>query len=273
MLFHVRHQTLYHYSTPVALGPQIFRLLPRPDGVAARWRRLDVTPQPARLDDLTDAFGNLIARAEFFGSCAEFGCVSEFSVETFLPAPAPPQHPLPWPIAPEFFAFSSGDIAPSVRAFAEDLARRNFYDALAFLADLTRSLHERTDRQIRIEGYAQTPEETLASAHGACRDLTLLFIACARSQGFAARFVSGYQAASQTADGSRHLHAWAEVFLPGAGWRGYDPTHGVIVTDGHVALCAAPDQLGTMPIEGSYSFSGTILNSTLDYRVDIDATP
>lgn len=273
MQFHVRHQTLYHYSTPIALAPQIFRLLPRPDGVRVISRRLDVTPTPARLDDIIDGFGNLVGRAEFFGTCVEFGCVSEFWVETFAPAPPPPQYALPWPAAPELWAYSGGEIAPSVRAFAEEIARRNQGWALEFLFDLTRALHERTDRQIRMDGYAQTPEETLASAHGACRDLTELFIACARSQGFAARFVSGYQAASQTADGSRHLHAWAEVFLPGAGWRGYDPTHGVVVGDGHVALCAAPDQLGTMPIEGSYQFAGTLLNSTLDYRVEIDATP
>lgn len=271
MLFHVRHETIYHYSTPVTLGPQIFRLLPRAEGIETLARRLDVTP-PARIDELIDAHGNRIARAEFFGSCVDFGCVSEFTVQTFAPPPASPQNPLPWSVAPEFWAFGGGEIASSVRAFAEEIARRQFFDPLAFLDDLTRTLYQRTDRQIRIEGYAQTPEQTLATAHGACRDLTLLFIACARSQGFAARFVSGYQAAAQTADGSRHLHAWAEVFLPGAGWRGYDPTHGVIVADGHVALCAAPDQLGTMPIEGGYYFSGTLLNSTLDYRVDIDAS-
>ena len=88
-----------------------------------------------------------------------------------------------------------------------------------------------------------------------------------RSLGIAARFDSGYQAQADTPDGRRHLHAWPEVFLPGLGWRGFDPTHGIAVTDGHVALCAAPDQADTMPVEGG--FYGEGITATLDYRVEI----
>ena len=84
------------------------------------------------------------------------------------------------------------------------------------------------------------------------------------------RFVSGYQAQAETVDGQRYLHAWPEVFLPGAGYRGWDPTHGTRVGEGHVALCAAPTQAGTMPIEGGFSFDGTVVNSTLDFSVRID---
>jgi transglutaminase-like putative cysteine protease len=82
-----------------------------------------------------------------------------------------------------------------------------------------------------------------------------------------ARFVSGYQARSQTPDAQRHLHAWAEVHLPGLGWRGFDATHGIAVTDGHVALCAGPAQSDTMPVEGSYW--GPARTSTLDAWVKI----
>lgn len=270
MRFHIRHETRYDYSTPVTLGPQIFRLLPRPDGVAILSRQLTIFPQPTRVDEVFDPFGNLVAEAQFWGSTSRFSVISEFTLDTFAPPQVPALPLLPWIFTPDLASFSGGVIAPAVRAFADDIARRNFGVALDFLADLTQTLYQRTDRKIRIEGYAQTPEDTLFRAQGACRDLTLLFIAAARVQGFAARFVSGYQAQSQTADGSRHLHAWAEVFLPGAGWRGYDPTHGVAVDDGHVALCAAPDQLGTMPIEGSYSFQGAELTSTLDYNVAIE---
>jgi transglutaminase-like putative cysteine protease len=96
-----------------------------------------------------------------------------------------------------------------------------------------------------------------------------LFLAACRCQGLAARFVSGYQAQAQTPDGQRHLHAWAEVFLPGAGFHGWDPMHGVRVGAGHVALCAAPDQAATMPIEGGFFFQGATVNSTLDHSVRI----
>jgi transglutaminase-like putative cysteine protease len=97
--------------------------------------------------------------------------------------------------------------------------------------------------------------------------VTALFMAACRSLGIAARFVSGYQAEADTPDGRRHLHAWPEAFLPGVGWRGFDPTHGLAVTDGHVALCAAPDQAATMPIEGG--FYGDGVASTLEYDVQI----
>lgn len=89
------------------------------------------------------------------------------------------------------------------------------------------------------------------------------------SLGMPARFVSGYQAFSERLDNRRHMHAWPEVFLPGLGWRGYDPTHGEAVADGHVGLAAAPDQAATMPVEGG--FWGDGVTSTLEYRLDIEA--
>src|SRR6516225_8438153 len=98
-------------------------------------------------------------------------------------------------------------------------------------------------------------------------DLTVLFISACRSLGIAARFVSGYQAHAESQDGRRHLHAWPEVFLPGRGWRGFDATHGTVVNDGHVALCAAPEQSATMPIEGG--FFGDGITAALDYHVQI----
>jgi transglutaminase-like putative cysteine protease len=132
---------------------------------------------------------------------------------------------------------------------------------------LNRTLFARMRHEIRAEGAAWSPERTLFAGGGACRDVTALFMAACRSLGIAARFVSGYQAAADTPDGRRHLHAWPEAFLPGVGWRGFDPTHGLAVTDGHVALCAAPDQAATMPIEGG--FYGDAVASTREYDVQI----
>jgi transglutaminase-like putative cysteine protease len=97
--------------------------------------------------------------------------------------------------------------------------------------------------------------------------VTILFLAACRSQGLPARFVSGYQAEADTPDGRRHLHAWPEAFVPGFGWRGYDPTHGLKVAGSHVALSAAPSQGETMPVEGG--FFGDGVSSTLDYEIEI----
>ena len=85
---------------------------------------------------------------------------------------------------------------------------------------------------------------------GACRDIAMLFLAACRAQGLAGRFVSGYQARSKRPE--RHLHAWPEVYLPGGGWCGFDPTRGLAIADTHVAVAAAPAPAGAMPIEGRF---------------------
>jgi transglutaminase-like putative cysteine protease len=128
----------------------------------------------------------------------------------------------------------------------------------------------RADRRIRPAGNAQPPTETLRTWKGACRDYATLFLAAVRSVGMPARFCSGYQATSETPDGRRYLHAWPEVFVPGAGWLGWDPTHGIPVDGGHVALCSAPEQAGTMPVTGSY-FADHAVASTLDFTLTIEA--
>ena len=143
---------------------------------------------------------------------------------------------------------------------------------VAFLDHLCRTIHARADKQVRTSGDAQAAGETLASWQGACRDFTVLFMESARSLGMPARFCSGYQAAADTPDGRRYLHAWPEVFVPGVGWRGWDPTHGVAAGEGHVALCAAPDQAGTMPVVGGFYFDGSSITSTLDFDLRITTT-
>ncbi|WP_342586682.1 transglutaminase family protein [Methyloligella halotolerans] len=130
------------------------------------------------------------------------------------------------------------------------------------------TLYRRTDRKIRAEGAAQSAAETLAIGRGACRDLAVLFIAACRCLNIPARFVSGYQAHAETADGKRYLHAWPEAYLPGAGWYGFDPTHGVMVADGHVGICAGPEQADTMPVSGG--FFGPVVSSSLNFEVEIE---
>jgi transglutaminase-like putative cysteine protease len=199
---------------------------------------------------------------------------SSFELETAPPKPLSNALPsLPWRLrdgaGADFGAWADfgGEAGPKVRGFAAELAARSGGEALVFLDELNRDLFSRTERKIRDAGYAQDPEETLTLARGACRDLALLFMTAARSLGLPARFVSGYQAQAETPDGKRYLHAWPEVFLPGAGWRGNDPTHGCAVSEGHVALCSGPDQRSTMPVEGG--FFGDGISSTLTFNVDI----
>jgi transglutaminase-like putative cysteine protease len=277
MRFSVRHETLYRYSVPVTFAPHVLRLHPRRERARVLSQSLAVDPAPATMNTRLDAFDNAITEVTFSGAGASaLRVVSALEVET-LPADALARArnvallPLPWAhpahsgdaLAP----YRGSAIAPPVRAFADALRAEERGDPLRFLERLTRELCERTERGIRVEGAAQPPEVTLERRTGACRDLAVLFLAVCRSQGIAGRFVSGYQAQAQTPDGNRYLHGWAEVYVDGAGWCGWDPMHGIAVGEGHVALCAAPDQPATMPVEGGFYANG--VTSTLDWSLRI----
>jgi transglutaminase-like putative cysteine protease len=275
MRFAVRHKTHYRYSVPVVLAPHVLRLTPRRDH-AVLTRALVVRPEPVDLRDELDAFANPITRATFSGfATSELFIESHFELETTAPAPAPASTydgPPPWPQAPQELATyqaRGGDVDASVAAFARSLAAEAGQGPIAFLDHMCHAIHARADKHVRPTGDAQSAAHTLATWRGACRDLTVLFLAAARSLGLPGRFCSGYQAKAQTPDGLTYLHAWPEVFVPGAGWRAWDPTHGIPVTDGHVALCAAPDQTDTMPVTGGYSFIGPSVTSTLDFELSI----
>ncbi len=274
MRFTVRHDTLYRYAAPVRLAGHVLRLTPRPEGVSLRSHVLSVDPMPAARDGRVDGFGNPVVDLEFTGETDVLRIESRFELETIGPSTriAADVPELPWAPDPRAatapFLVDPG-IDDEVRAFAFALAAASHRRAAGFLDLLTRTLFARTDRHIRPDGPAQRAAHTLATGRGACRDVTVLFLAAARALGIPARFVSGYQARAETPDGRRHLHAWPEVFVPGSGWHGFDPTHGVAVEDGHVALAAAPDQFGTMPVEGGYY--GEAVASTLTYTVEIDA--
>jgi transglutaminase-like putative cysteine protease len=273
----IRHQTTYRYSTPVVFAPHVLRLTPRPDSVRCVTRVLRVTPTPIEIADFNDAFGNSCTRVTFGpGHSDELVIDSQLEVETrarafhgdTLSLPL-----LPWtPLAGDLLApYRQPDYSAEVAALAQRLLLEVGRTPLSFFESLCRTLYSTLDRQIRVEGPAQTPAETLATGRGACRDLTVLFLAVCRHTGVAGRFVSGYQGQEIAPDGRRHLHAWPEVFIPELGWLGWDPTHGIPVGPGHVALCAAPEQAGTMPVEGGYYFNGPSVTSTLSYSITFDA--
>lgn len=262
MWFRIQHDSWYRYDVPVALAEHVLRLTPRAGGIRLQAHQLRVEPEPSFWRNELDEQGNSIVRVSFSGTTQSFRVTSEAELQTLPPAPLDAAEPsLPW-------AAGEG-IDASVRAFADGIANEVGRAPVPFLDQLTRTLFTSFDRHIRPTGAARAAAETLALRQGACRDLTVLFLEACRHCGIAGRFVSGYQAQADTPDGQRHLHAWAEVFLPGGGWRGWDATHGVRVEEGHVALCAAPSQAATMPIEGGFSFQGPTVNSTLDHSVRI----
>lgn len=267
MRFRIRHETVYRYAGPVTLGPHVLRLRPREDGVQRLARfLLDVSPEPAARSTVLDAEGNTVEHVWFGAPVSALRIVAESEVHTlrtnpydYLDGDAVDAVPLAHYAAP-----AQPD---AVRAFAESVRTHAPGGAVAMLDALNRAIHGHVQRHIRDDGRpAQSAVETLDRRTGACRDLAVLFIATARALGHPARFVSGYRR-GDVARPDRHLHAWAEVFLPGGGWRGWDPVEGLAVADAHVALAASHAQAGAMPVSGSYG--GGADGASLSYRVQI----
>ena len=264
MRFRVSHESVYQYDVPVRPGEHLVRLTPRPQGVGVLSHQLSIEPEPSSRSDEVDSSGNVLTRVRFAGETRLLRFRSRFELDT-LPVSELLAGTFPLPAT----QMGGTPIHPDVRALASRIAGEVGGDTVAFLDRLSQVLFTRMERHIRPTGDARPAHETLALGSGACRDLTVLFVDTCAAVGLLGRFVSGYQASAQTPDGQRHLHAWGEVLLPGVGYRGWDPMHGVRVLDGHVALFAAPTQPQTMPVEGSFTFVGTTVNTTLDNEVRI----
>jgi len=262
MRISLQHSTLYRYDAPVFLEPHVIRLRPRVDGSQ---RLLDysllITPAPDGTTEYLDQDGNVATQAWFSGAVSELALHSSFEVETLRENPfdyvLPSSHLFSLPLAysePLASALSPctarGDSA-EVRQFAHSLAEQNGWRTLDFLNALTGELYRRSTHIVRDEGDPLPAEETLRTRTGSCRDLAVLFCAACRHLGVPARFVSGYECWAGFI-GDAHMHAWAEVYLDGAGWRGYDPSRGLAVSTAHVAVAAAADPRLAAPITGTF---------------------
>ena len=273
MSIHValRHRTSYRYERPIALGPQIVRLRPAPHArTPILAYSLDVTPGGHFVNWQQDPQGNFLARLVFPDK------TDRFEITVDLIADMTVINPFDFFLEPEAertpIAYDPGlaeEIAPFRRVATPGplltayLARidRAPMPMVDFLVALNRRLAADIRYLIRMEPGVQTPEETLALACGSCRDTGWLFVQILRHLGFAARFVSGYlvqlTADEKALDGPSgptqdftDLHAWCEVYLPGAGWIGFDPTSGLMAGEGHIPLAATPEPGSAAPITG-----------------------
>jgi transglutaminase-like putative cysteine protease len=248
------------------------RLTPRAECLGFVSQNVQVQPQPSVRRSLWDAYGNRIEQVEFMGSTQTLWIESRAELDTVVPAPFETNKwSMPWTAqaGDGLGPYRETPYDPEVQRFANDLSLSVHGDPLAFLDLLAQTLRERSQIELRVSGDAQPAGLTLAQGRGSCRDLTVLFLSACRSLGMAARFTSGYALPFDNLDLLRDMHAWAEVFVPGYGFRGWDPTQGKRVLDAHVPLCAAPTQGPTMPVEGTYAFSGSVVNTTLDFELRI----
>lgn len=279
MRYQVRHLTRYRYPEPVFINPHTLRLRPRCDASQHLLEfSLRITPEPAGLTEYIDPEGNPVAEIWFEGRTRELSIASCFKVETRRSNPfdyiLTDAGVLSLPVA------YSSDLALRLAACRDGSQDRAVAELAAkaeeeaggrtpdFLNLLCRNIHRSLEVVFRPEGEPWPPRETLARGCGSCRDLAVLFIASCRARGLAARFVSGYQEGAPDA-GRYDLHAWAEVYLPGGGWRGYDPTLGLAVADRHIPVAASMIPSGAAPVTGS--FHGAGLGARLDFELDISS--
>ncbi|MCX6621946.1 MAG: transglutaminase family protein, partial [Acidobacteria bacterium] len=259
----VRHTTVYLYEVPVFLEPQIIRLRPRVDGSQLlNGFRLEVAPAPKGLSEYLDQDGNVVTEVWFEGLAGRLTVSTCFEVETLrenpfvylLPEPGTLSLPMFYPdavrplLAPYIHRSKDGD---SVEEFARSLCQDAGWQLMPFLSALTGCLYTRTNHIIRDEGPPLEPAVTLSRGEGSCRDLAVLFCAACRAFGIAARFVSGYELGAANRERA-YMHAWAEVYIPGGGWRGFDPSRGLTVSTGHVPVAASASPTLATPISGTY---------------------
>ncbi len=259
MRFEVRHLTRYRFQAPVFLDPHSLRLKPRSDPSHRLISfEVDIQPSPAGSSEILDLDGNETVVAWFDGQTSRLMITSTAVVATTRPNPF---HFL-W-LGARSLPLAYSDVLTSalapyrgslgvegVRRLGDPVASAVGGDAQLFLPRLAAAVHEAFRRTQRLEGEPLAPEETLRRGEGSCRDLAVLLAEVCRAFGFAARFVSGYHASE---DGeSNELHAWTEVYVPGGGWRGYDPTTGLAVSDSHIAVAAAVEPSQAAPVSGSF---------------------
>ncbi|MEO5683593.1 MAG: transglutaminase family protein [Chitinophagaceae bacterium] len=291
----INHKTTYSYDRLVSLSPHIFRLRP-----AAHSRTnveaysFKIIPKEHFINWQQDPFGNYQARVVFPEKTRELSVEVEvianmvvinpfdFFVEEYAENfPFKYQGELPKELVPYLEIKEDGPLLTQWLA-GIDKSKKTIND---FLVYINQKLNKDINYSIRMEVGVQTPEETLGKALGSCRDSAWLLVQIFRHLGLAARFVSGYlvqltadvkslDGPSGPANDFTDLHAWTEVYIPGAGWIGLDPTSGLFAGEGHIPLACTPDFASAAPVVGAtdkcetaFTFSNTVTRIHEDPRV------
>ena len=289
----VEHTTLYRYARPVAFNEHRLMFRPR-DSHDLRLidATLSISP-PARVRWHHDVFGNSIAIASFDAGADSLRFVSTVIVEKYAPvypefSIEPYARTVPFTYASEMGPDLGGtmerhypDPDRRVDAWARQfLGDDGSADTQALLFAMTRAINERFSYETRTEPGVRTPVETLDAGSGSCRDFALLLMEAARSLGLAAQFVTGYlydpslDGAGEEMVGAGSSHAWAQIYLPGAGWVEFDPTNGLVGGTNLIRVGVARDPSQAIPVQGAYAGAAEdFIDMTVEVRVTAAQPP
>ena len=291
----INHRTTYDFDRLINLSPHTIRLRP-----AAHSRTpihsysLKVEPEEHFINWQQDPFGNFLARVVFPERCRRLNVVVEVIADMtvinpfdFFVEEYAEKYPFTYTkqINKELAPYlETLDCGPTFDAFLATV-KRDKSPINDFLVMLNQKVEQEIDYLVRLEPGVQTPEETLTKKKGSCRDSSWLLVQLFRHLGLAARFASGYlvqlKSDEKSLDGPSgpeedftDLHAWCEVYLPGAGWVGLDPTSGLFASEGHIPLACTPHPVSAAPIAGftdkcevEFSYSNTVTRVLEDPRV------
>jgi len=282
MIAIIKHLLTYQYSSAVNLEPHVLYLHPRKSSLlTVNSFTLDVNPKPVQISKNLDPEGN-IQNILFFKEptdCLkiEMNAVvetTEFNPFDFVYFPFESKtlplnytHSYQKTLSPYL---GQEGVTTLVEQTARQIASQVKWNTSSFLSELNEFIFKQFAYEIREEGAPNSAEFTLVNRKGSCRDYAVLFSAMCRALGLATRFVSGYYVGVAPIDvpnQTHHLHAWVEVYLPGGGWRGYDPTQHEVVAGNHIPLAASclPEEI--TPVFGSYRGSAS---SELITKVSIE---
>lgn len=283
----IRHATTYRYAKPVSFGPHRLMLRPRDSHDLRLVGTELVLSPPGEIRWLHDVFGNSIAIVTFQEPAQELSIVSNLQIERY--ALRKPVFEVDPEAASYPFVYSSDDRTDLGRTlerhtpdptgildeWARGFVRQKPMDTVELLRDLNQGIRNSLTYQARDEEGTQTPLQTLECKSGTCRDYAALMIEGARSLGFGARFVSGYLydpkldgAGDNGTQGAGATHAWAEIYLPGAGWIEFDPTNGLIGSEALIRVAVTRDAYQAVPVAGSFSGdAGDYLGMSVDVTV------
>jgi transglutaminase-like putative cysteine protease len=272
MRLHIEHSTSYLYERPVRFGRHRLVLRPR-EGHELRLERMHLRLEPAHeVMWIRDIFGNSVALVDWLEPANVLTVFSDLVVERLMPFPDHAMHE-PWrvPFPPHYDTLESAitHVYQSL-TYTEDAAPlqawlRNTFttapdDAEGTMLALCGLVFRTIKYQRRSEKGVQNPARTLELGTGSCRDMATLMMEAARVLGVAARFASGYLHCTASMAGHASTHAWAEVYLPTLGWRGFDPTIGAAISIRHVSTGVSSHPRGVMPV------SGVFIGARADYK-------